>query len=88
MTQTGNKHSLIVKNVTKTDFCKYSVKIGDKSEEASLSQQKPFIKPIEKAEGFIGGIAVFDCQVHPGIQVTWYFGSKKINRGNFRYRKN
>ena len=84
MLQSGQFHSLIVKNVTKNDFCKYSAEfLGDKKE-AKLEPKKPFLKPIENVEGYIGDISVFQCQVHQGTQVTWYFGSKKINRQNFR----
>jgi len=85
MLQTGQKHSLIVKNVTKDDFCQYSVELlGGEKKDAKLEKKKPFLKPIDNTEGYIGDISVFQCQVHLGTQVTWYFGSKKINRQNFR----
>ena len=80
----GKKQSLIVKNVTKSDFCKYTANCDGQKKEASLTQKKPFVKSLQNVDGYVGGIAVFECQVHTGLQVTWYYGSKKINRQNFR----
>ena len=85
MVNEGNKRSLIVKNVTKADMCKYAVASGDEKKEALLKQMNPFVTGLKNAEGYSGGIAVFECEVHPGNQVTWYCGDKKISRQTFRF---
>lgn len=84
MSQEGNRRSLIVKNVTKSDYCKYSVSVGSEKKESTLAPKMPFVQTLRNSEGYIGGIAVFECQVHPGIQVQWYYGTKPITRQNFR----
>lgn len=87
MVKDGNKRSLIVKNVTKADMCKYAVACGDEKKEALLKQMNPFVTGLKNADGYSGGIAVFECEVHPGNQVTWYFGDKKISRQAFSMLK-
>ena len=84
MISEGSKRSLIVKNVTTADFCKYSVSCKGEKLDAELCIMKPFTKNMSDTEGYIGGIAVFECEVQPGTQVTWFYGSQMINRQNFR----
>ena len=84
MIQNGNRRSLIVKNVTKSDFCKYTVSCRGEKKEAKLSKKNPFVTSVQNTKGYIGGIAVFQCDVHVGTQVNWYYGNKVINRKNFR----
>ena len=85
MVSEGNRRSLIIKNVTKADFCKYSVKCNGERQEMTLREKQPFIRKVKDTQGFIGGIAVLECNVPTGTQVTWYCGAKKICRENFRY---
>ena len=40
---------------------------------------------IEASHGYLEGIAVFECRVHQGVQVTWYKENEKITRQKFRY---
>jgi hypothetical protein len=81
----GNFRKLIVKNITEKDL-KESISCEAKGEKCSakLEKQSPFVNKLEKAEGFMNGIAVFNCRVHPGIQVSWSVGGKQINKQNFR----
>ena len=81
----GEYRQLIVKNITEKDLKEgFSCEAkGDKST-AKLEKQKPFVTNLANTQGFMQGIAVFECQVESGMQVTWYYGSKKINRQNFR----
>ena len=81
----GNKRALIVKNVTKDDFASYSAECDGAKKEAKLSQMSPFTAKIQDVEGYLGDIAVFECQVTPGSIVTWFVNGKKINKLDFRY---
>ena len=52
---------------------------------ATLEQKHPFMSKIEASQGYLEGIAVFECRVHQGVQVTWYKENEKITRQKFRY---
>ena len=39
---------------------------------------------MDNVAGLAGDIEVFMVQVQPGTHVSWSFGSKKINKQNFR----
>ena len=39
---------------------------------------------MDAVAGLVGDIEVFMVQVQPGTHVSWCFGSKKINKQNFR----
>ena len=80
----NDKRILIVKNVTSNDFAKYQLEFNGEKSEAKLSQQSPFVEKIQNQKAQNEGIAVFTCTVRPAVQVTWYKGSQKINRKNFR----
>lgn len=84
MIQSGNRQSLIVKNVTQADYCKYTANCNGEKKEASLMPKKAFLQKMQDVKGYTGGISVFECEVNPGTQVTWYFGTKKITTQNFR----
>ena len=85
MTTDGNRRSLIVKNVTKAEFCNYSVSAGNEKKEAKLTLKSPWVEKMANIEGFIENIAVFQCKVQPSTHVVWYAGNKAICRKNFRY---
>ena len=84
MVSAGSKRSLIIKNVTEKDFTNYSVKMGDVTKTANLEKKCPFTMQMESTEGYLGGIAVFECEVHQGVQVTWFKGTEKITKEKFR----
>ena len=86
MTEKDCKRSLIVKNVTKADFSKYSAECNGEKIDANMKAQNPFVQKLSNAHGYMQGIAVFECKVQSGMQVTWYYGAKKINRQNFRWK--
>ena len=84
MVKEGSRRSLIVKNVTRSDFCKYSATSGGETKDAQLKPKSPFVRKVQNAEGYMGGIAVFEVEVCAGCQVQWYWGNKKINKQSFR----
>lgn len=81
----GKQRSLIIKNVTEQDFTNYSVKTGDAMKTANLARRCPFTETIENTEGYLQGIAVFECEVHQGVQVTWFKENEKITKEKFRF---
>ena len=55
-----------------------------KSHSAILEPISPFVSEMDNIEGVRGGIEVFKVRTHQNASVSWFFGSKQINRCAFR----
>ena len=81
----GNFRRLIVKNITSGDLAaKFSCEAKGEKTTAELKKKSPWVTPLENAEGPVQGIAVFELEVEPATQVTWFVGNKAVTRQNFR----
>lgn len=83
----GNTRKLIVKNIVSKDYSEFSCEAKGEKTTAKLCKQSPWVEKLSNAAGFMEGIAVFQCKVHPSTHVSWYIGNKQINKKSFRYSK-
>ena len=83
-----NRAQLLVKNITHADYAKLiHVTCGNEIHGARLEPISPFISEMDNVEGVRGGIEVLKVKTHHNVSVSWYFGSKQINRCAYRYFK-
>ena len=81
----GDRAMLIVKNIVQSDYCKYSAEAKGEKCEAKLTEMSPFVGKMDAVAGLAGDIEVFMVQVQPATHVSWFKGSKKITKQEFRY---
>lgn len=80
----GDRAMLIIKNIVKSDYCKYSAEAKGEKCEAKLTEMSPFVGKMDAVAGLAGDIEVFMVQVQPATHVSWFKGSKKITKQEFR----
>lgn len=83
----GDRAMLIVKNIVKADYCKYTAEARGEKCDAKLTAMSPFVGKMDNVAGLAGDIEVFMVQVQPGTHVSWYKGSKKITKQEFSILK-
>ena len=80
----GDCAMLCVKNITKNEFAKFSAEARGETCEAKLNEKLPFVGKMDSVSGLAGDIEVFMVQVQPATHVSWFKGSTKITKQNFR----
>jgi uncharacterized protein YodC (DUF2158 family) len=83
----GDRAMLIIKNIVKSDYCKYSAEAKGEKCEAKLTEMSPFVGKMDAVAGLAGDIEVFMVQVQPATHVSWFKGSKKITKQEFSILK-